>query len=55
MAPSAHKLKKYQEPEPTYRALFEQAADGIVLIDAETGRIIDCNPEFDLDNHTKTG
>ncbi len=30
-----------------YWAIFDEARDGIVLIDAETGLITDCNPEFE--------
>jgi two-component system, cell cycle sensor histidine kinase and response regulator CckA len=30
-----------------YRAIFNQALDGIVLMDAESGLIVDCNPEFE--------
>ena len=30
-----------------YRALFLEARDGVVLMDAETGQIVDCNPEFE--------
>lgn len=33
--------------EGKYRALFEQAMDGIVLIDCDTWKIEDCNPEFE--------
>lgn len=33
------------ESEEKYRKLFEEARDGIVLTEAETGIIIDCNPE----------
>jgi len=36
-----------QESEERYHSLFSQARDGIVLIDLETGQIIDCNPEFE--------
>jgi PAS domain S-box-containing protein len=32
--------------EGKYKALFNAAMDGIVLIDCETWRIVDCNPEF---------
>jgi two-component system, cell cycle sensor histidine kinase and response regulator CckA len=43
------KQKKIQEDliasEEKYRKLFEEARDGIVLADAETGIIIDCNSE----------
>lgn len=36
-----------REAEEKYRALFTEARDGIVLIDCESGHIIDCNPEFE--------
>jgi PAS domain S-box-containing protein len=36
-----------QESEEKYRALFNQARDGIGLIDLQTGQIVDCNPEFE--------
>ena len=36
-----------KESEEKYRSLFEEARDGIVLIDALTGTIVDCNPEFE--------
>lgn len=39
--------KALQESEKRYRLLFNQARDGIVLIDLETGKIVDCNPEFE--------
>jgi PAS domain S-box-containing protein len=35
------------ESEVKYRAIFSEARDGIVLIDSETGRIYECNPEFE--------
>lgn len=35
-----------QKSEERYRSLFNQARDGIVLIDLQTGQILDCNPEF---------
>ncbi|NHK30701.1 MAG: PAS domain S-box protein [Asgard group archaeon] len=38
--------KDLRENEEKYRVLFMQARDGIVLIDQETGKIIDANPEF---------
>jgi PAS domain S-box-containing protein len=34
------------ESEDRYRRLWEDSSDGLVLIDAETGGIIDCNEEF---------
>lgn len=33
--------------EEKYRALFVEARDGIVLTDAESGLVVDCNPEFE--------
>jgi len=33
-----------QESEARFRALFENSADGILIIDAETMHILDCNP-----------
>ena len=33
--------------EEMYSAIFHEARDGIVLIEAETGRISDCNPQFE--------
>ncbi|NHJ49304.1 MAG: PAS domain S-box protein [Asgard group archaeon] len=39
---------KLKENEEKYRVLFEEAREGIILIDAKTGRIIDANPEFQL-------
>lgn len=33
--------------EERYRAIFNEARDGIVLIDPATGFIVDCNPEFE--------
>jgi len=35
------------ESEGKYQTLFRQARDGIVLLDRETGTIVDCNPEFE--------
>ena len=32
-----------QESEERYRAIFEQAADGILLVDAETGETLEFN------------
>jgi PAS domain S-box-containing protein len=43
--------KKVNEPlggsEAKYQALFHGARDGIILIDRETGAIVDCNPAFE--------
>ncbi|MCK4266689.1 MAG: PAS domain S-box protein, partial [Thermoplasmata archaeon] len=35
-----------QESEGKFRAVFNQAIDGIVLINLENGQIVDCNLEF---------
>jgi PAS domain S-box-containing protein/putative nucleotidyltransferase with HDIG domain len=32
--------------EGKYQALFNEAMDGIALIDCESGQVLDCNPEF---------
>src|SRR5580700_6555208 len=37
-------LSDLQNSEHRYRRLFEAAQDGILILDAETGRIIDANP-----------
>ena len=39
------KLKELEYKE-RYLALFNTSTDGIVLIDYETGKILDCNIEF---------
>ncbi len=39
--------KALAESEDKYRAIFNEARDGIVLIDYETGSIVDCNREFE--------
>ncbi len=36
-----------REAEERYRGIFAGARDGIVLIDAGTGFVADCNPEFE--------
>ncbi len=36
-----------REAEERYRGIFAGARDGIVLIDADTGLVADCNPEFE--------
>lgn len=36
-----------RQAEDRYHSIFSGAHDGIVLIDAETGRVADCNPEFE--------
>jgi diguanylate cyclase (GGDEF)-like protein/PAS domain S-box-containing protein len=35
------------ESEEKFRGIFEQALDGIVLIDYDSGLIFNCNPEFE--------
>jgi PAS domain S-box-containing protein/putative nucleotidyltransferase with HDIG domain len=40
--------RQLQESEEQYRRLFESTKDGILILDAETGKIIDANP-FILD------
>jgi PAS domain S-box-containing protein len=39
--------KALKESEEKFRAIFEEARDGIVLIDYESGHIVECNPEFE--------
>jgi PAS domain S-box-containing protein len=36
-----------KESEKKYRSIYDESGDGIVLVDSETGYIIDCNPEFE--------
>ena len=36
-----------KECEQRYLSLFNQARDGIVLIDTTSGCIVDCNPEYE--------
>lgn len=36
--------RKLQSSETRYRRLFESAKDGILILDAETGKIVDLNP-----------
>jgi len=38
------RLEKLRTSEVRYRRLFETAKDGILLLDADTGRITDVNP-----------
>lgn len=46
---SASKLaeEKLRESEEKFRAIFNEARDGIVIIDRETGQIFECNSEFE--------
>jgi len=39
--------KALQESEERYSTLFNESRDGIVLINADTGQIEDCNPSFE--------
>jgi PAS domain S-box-containing protein len=39
--------EKLQSREERYRSVFNEAIDGIVLINADTGMITECNPEFE--------
>ena len=36
-----------RDAEERYRALFLESREGIALLDFDTGRIVDCNPEFE--------
>ncbi|MCA1760262.1 MAG: PAS domain S-box protein, partial [Bacteroidales bacterium] len=36
--------EKLRASEVRYRRLFESAKDGILILDAETGKIVDVNP-----------
>ncbi|OQX17109.1 MAG: hypothetical protein BWK76_10700 [Desulfobulbaceae bacterium A2] len=36
--------ERLQESENRYRRLFESARDGILILDAETGKVVDVNP-----------
>ncbi|HAH08082.1 MAG TPA: hypothetical protein DCM05_16420, partial [Elusimicrobia bacterium] len=48
------KRKSLQASESRYRRLFESAKDGILILDAETGRIDDVNPFLaDLVGHSR--
>lgn len=42
------RTEQLMEAEERYRAIFDGARDGIVLIDNETGAIVDCNREFEI-------
>lgn len=39
--------KALEESEEKYRSIFNLARNGIILVDGETGEIVDCNPEFE--------
>lgn len=39
--------REVRAAEQKFRAVFTHARDGIVLVDAESGLIADCNPEFE--------
>jgi PAS domain S-box-containing protein len=41
------KNRELKESEEQYHAIFNEARDGIVLIDRKTGYIFNCNPEFE--------
>jgi PAS domain S-box-containing protein len=43
-ASAAHRAVKALHVELRYRRLFESAKDGILILDAESGRIVDSNP-----------
>jgi len=38
------RIEALQESEKRYRRLFESARDGILILDAETGKVVDANP-----------
>lgn len=44
-----------KESEEKYYSLFNEARDGIVLVDWETGQIVDCNPEFERQTGRRLG
>lgn len=46
--------KALEESEEKYRAIFNEARDGIVLLDSETGRIAECNKEFEMQTGRST-
>ena len=37
-------VETLQDSEKRYRRLFESAKDGILILDAETGKVVDVNP-----------
>jgi PAS domain-containing protein len=40
----ANTVEALQESEKRYRRLFESARDGILILDADTGKVVDVNP-----------
>jgi len=48
-------MRRLADSEHKFRLLFEESRHGIVLVDAETGHIADCNPEMErLSGRAKT-
>ena len=47
LADRKHAEEALKVSEEKYSAIFHEARDGIVLIEAENGRIADCNPQFE--------
>ncbi|MFQ5510860.1 MAG: PAS domain S-box protein [Candidatus Krumholzibacteriia bacterium] len=45
--PRLHSRRPHPGSEEKYRVIFDEVGDGIVLIQSDTGRIVDCNPEFE--------
>ncbi|EKD39810.1 MAG: signal transduction histidine kinase [uncultured bacterium] len=37
-------LEALQDSEKRYRRLFESAQDGILILDADSGKVVDVNP-----------
>src|SRR3989339_2107727 len=47
-------IEELYASELSYRSLFESSKDGILILDAETGKIVDVNPFLiDLLSYTK--
>jgi PAS domain S-box-containing protein len=44
-----------KESEEKYRAIFDNALDGIVLVDSQTGYIIECNAAFEKQTGRRIG
>ncbi len=40
----ANTVEALQDSEKRYRRLFESAQDGILILDADTGKVVDVNP-----------